>query len=300
MGSHSAESMDFCASGSRFWRIEAGLVAGRQQIIIHAGFHRCASTAVQDMLRARRTAIEATGTALLLREDLQGWLTGRQLRLLYRHQDDSLVSSLRLKLVASMLQRIRADRIVISEELLLGLMPGVRDPGFYPHFGNFMRAMKRLAKSFDVDLRLVARRPDRFLESAYAFRVRQGLREAFPDYVARIGEQDVSWLRLVREVERAGLTANTRFTCLESWPKERAGHAVLEFLGLDTVAGDTPIKLSGNPSWSADRLQATLEAPLQVAFTDVERTAFLSRLTADNAAFLAHPMVNAPADAWRD
>jgi hypothetical protein len=292
--------MDFCASGRRFWRIKAGLVAARQQIIIHAGFHRCASTAVQDMLRARRAAIEATGTALLLREDLEGWLTGRQLRLLYRHQDDSLVSSLRLKLVASMLKRIRADRIVISEELLLGLMPGVRDTGFYPHFGNFLSAVKALSRSFDIELRFIARRQDRFLESAYAFRVPRGTRLSFPDFVAPIGLENASWMRLLRQVEEAGLASACRFGVLESMPRAKRGRWAMNFLGLDELAPGEEIRLSGNRRLTETELIDILGTPKQVRFTDAERAAFLERLTADNAAFLAHPMVNAPADAWRD
>jgi len=275
-------------------------VPGHKKIIIHAGFHRCASTAVQDMLRDYRASIEALGTTVLLREDLEGWLSGRQLRLLYRCERGSLVSALRLKLAQRMLARLPTDRVVISEELLLGLMPGVRDAGFYPHFSNFLTAVKALAKSFDVELRFIARRQDRFLESVYAFRVPRGLRASFPDYVASIGLEKVSWLGLLRQVEEAGLQGCCRFGVLESAPAAARGQWAMDFLGLGDVATGQEIRLSGNRRRSEAELLDMLGAHKQVGFTDEERAAFLTQHAADNAAFLAHPMVDAPADVWND
>ncbi len=297
MGSHGAESMDFYALGSRIWRIGTGLVAGRQQIIIHAGFHRCASTAVQDLLRDRRAAITASGTALLLREDLEGWLTGRQLRLLYRHEGGSMLSALRFSLAKSMLKRTGARRVLISEENLIGMMPGVTDTRFYPHFRAFLKAVKVLTRDFDVSLRFVVRRPDRYLESAYAFRVMRGLRMAFPEFVAAAGEGAADWSKLALEVEAAGLAGVTRFACLEAWGQENPGAAALAFLGhADAAEGD--LKFSGNPSRTSAELQAVVGEGLEVGFTDAGRQAFLNRHAGAMEAFIASPMVGADARLW--
>jgi|GEM_PF-1713659 len=297
MGSDSAESMDFCASRSRIWRNGAGLVAERQHIIIHAGFHRCASTAVQDLLRARRPVIEASGTALLLREDLEGWLAGRQLRLLYRHKAGSLPSAVRFALAKSMLRRTGAARVLISEENLIGMMPGVAETRFYPHFRAFLKAVKLLSQDFDISLRFITRRPDRFLESAYAFRVVRGLRMPFPAFLEAVGQDAADWSRLAAEVEAAGLLGLTRFACLEAWGQENPGAAALAFLG-HADAADGDLKFSGNRRRTADELQAVVGEGVEVGFTDAGRQAFLNRHADAMKAFLVSPMVDAAADPW--
>lgn len=271
-------------------------MAQRQQIIIHAGFHRCASTATQNLLRRNRAAIEASGVKLLLREDLEGLLSGRQLRLLYRHQDQSMICRLRLWLVKRMLRRLRAKYILVSEELLLGLMPGVRDRGFYPHFGNFLAAIKALAEDFDIQLKFIVRRQDRFLESAYAFRVPRGTKVPFKEYVNRIGLGNVSWLSLVRQVEAAGLADQTSFTTIEGLPKGGEGNWILHFLEVGYGA-QGPQRLSGNRRKPKAEL-AALAGTQDLGFTESDRAAFLAQHKADNDAFLAHPVICAPPSTW--
>lgn len=274
-------------------------MAAVKKITIHAGFHRCASTATQDLLRRHRAEIEASGGALLLREDLSGWLTGRQLRLLYRHRRGSLLCKARLALVRRMLAGVKADRIFISEELLLGLMPGVRDQGFYPHFGNFLLAVKDLSRSFDVALRFVVRRQDHFLESAYAFRVPRGLRKSLPDYVATIGPGNVSWFRLLTAIEDAGLGDQCRFMPLEGL-KRGDGSAMLRFLGVDGPINEKRRFGRGNPRRGADELRRLLGGDTQVAFTDEDRAALLALHQDGNRAFLKHAMVHADPAVWDD
>lgn len=268
-----------------------------KKLIIHAGFHRCASTTVQDLLRRNRSAIEASGGALLLRENLAGLLTGRQLRLLYRHAGGNTASRVRLALVSRMFRRMKADRILVSEELLLGLMPGVvPGTGFYPGFTPFLKAMSVLSEQFDIHLRFIARRPDRFLESAYAFRVARGLRCSFPDFVASIGADNVRWLPLVQAAEKAGLAGQTRIGVLEALPP--SGDAVLQFLGLSDISDDCRTFPKGNKSPDNARLKGLLGPNAVTGFTNEERAAFLAAGKKDNDAFLTHSIVDVAPGVW--
>lgn len=268
----------------------------RKQIIIHAGLHRCASTAIQDMLRANQQAIEAAGFALLTRPQLEGPLFGRQLRLLYRHAPGSWTAKARLALVRGGLDRIAADKILISEENLAGVMPGVLDNRFYPHWNAFLAAVKALSLDFDVRLKLVVRRQDRYLESAYAFRVVRGLRQSFPEFLASIGPEHISWLSLSRAIEAAGLADLTNMSPMESWPPDDPGMWAAHFLELGGIITPAHSRLGGNQRPAVKKLQALIGT--QVTFTDEERAAFLAMHADDNVAFLNHPMVQAAPSVW--
>ncbi|NVJ98059.1 MAG: hypothetical protein HWE25_07900 [Alphaproteobacteria bacterium] len=272
----------------------------KKTVIIHAGFHRCASTATQDLIRQQRAAIETTGTTIMLREDLAGWLSGRQLRLLYRYRPEGLTSRLRLWLVKRMLRKTRANRVLISEELLLGLMPGVRERGFYPNFGNFLSAMHALSDEFDIQLRFIVRRPDRFLESAYAFRVPRGLLGDFQSYLGTIGPDAGRWLPLLRQVEQCGLGRQTRFGVLEDLLGRDAGPAIMDFIGMADAATDTARLPRGNRRPHSSEIQALVGEGTQTGFSESQRAGFLASLEQDNDVFLCHPCVDATSDIWRD
>ncbi len=229
-----------------------------KKVIVHAGFHRCASTAIQSLLLRRRAEIEATGTRLLLRDDLMTGFFGQSVRLLYRHRQYLPQAQVRLARARTGLKASRADTILISEENLVGMMPGLFSHRFYPSLAHFIRALALLSRSVEIHPRFVVRRQDRFLESVYAFRVFRGYTLSFADFLASTGARSLSWFMLVRQLERYGLDRTARLALLEAWPKEEAPAMAMEFLGHGHIPLPQDERLSGNPSLGRDALKLLL------------------------------------------
>lgn len=229
-----------------------------KKVIVHAGLHRCASTAIQSLLERRRTDIEAAGTRLLLRDDLMTVFFGQSIRLLYRYRRYLPQAQVRLARARAGLKAARADTTLISEENLIGMMPGLFSHRFYPNLPYFIRALALLSRSVDIHPRFVVRRQDRFLESVYAFRVLRGYTLSFPDFLASMGARSLSWFMLVRQLERYGLDRSARLVPLEAWPKEEAPAQAMAFLDHSHVPLPHGERLSGNPSLSRDALKLLL------------------------------------------
>jgi len=229
-----------------------------KKVIIHAGLHRCASTAVQSLLRRNREAIEATGTRLLLREDMMSGFFGLSLRLLYRHRQYLPQAQARLLRARTGLRATRADTVLISEENLIGMMPGLFSHRFYPHLPHFISALALLSRTVEIHPRFIVRRQDRFLESVYAFRVFRGYTLSFPDFLASTGARSLSWFMLVRQLERYGLDKSARLVPLEAWPQAGAAAHAMAFLDHGHVPIAASERLSGNPSLGRDALKLLL------------------------------------------
>jgi hypothetical protein len=202
--------------------------------------------------------VEAAGTRLLLREDLTEGALGASLRLLYRHRNYAPVSHVRLSRARRGLAAMRAERVVISEENLVGMMPGLFSHRFYPNLPHFIRALAFLNRTLDIHPRFVVRRQDRFLESVYAFRLVRGYTLSFPDFLASVGAKSLSWFVLIRQLERYGLDRTARLVPLEAWSRQEAASKAMAFLDHADVSLDAKERLSGNPSLAGDVLKLLL------------------------------------------
>lgn len=229
-----------------------------KKIIVHAGLHRCASTAIQSLLERCRADIEGAGTRLLLRKDLMPGFFGQSVRLLYRHRQYLPQAQVRLARARAGLKATRLDTTLISEENLIGMMPGLFSHRFYPSLPYFIRALALLSRSVDIHPRFVVRRQDRFLESVYAFRVFRGYTLSFADFLASTGARSLSWFTLVRQLERYGLDRTARLVPLEAWPKEQAPALAMAFLDHGHIPLSDGERLSGNPSLGRDALKLLL------------------------------------------
>jgi hypothetical protein len=168
-----------------------------KRVVFHVGVHRAGSSTIQGILERRREELARRGTAALVREDLtRGRLIGR---LLAMHR-----GALNGIPAVWPIRRLPGSGVVVSEENLLGTMPGHRSDGLYPGHARAIRGLRLLGRAFDVRVRWIVRRQDRFIESVYAFRVSRGATVDFHSFVARSGGH-LRWLPVARALAASGL-----------------------------------------------------------------------------------------------
>jgi len=206
------------------------------KIIVHMGLHRTATTTVQARLRTARAELAAAGTALILREDMK---QNRKLDMRKWHKK-SLLGKVRkvrksVQSFALAVERLKADTVIVSEENLIGTMPGVKGggvkkSGFYPHYSTFIQSLQQLDTYEEVYPRLVLRRQDHFLESVYAFRVARGLTLDFPEFINSFGDCDFSWQPFKEALKPFGDRA--QIAMLEDWgDRSSLARKALAFIG---------------------------------------------------------------------
>jgi len=194
-----------------------------KQVVFHVGAHRSGSSTIQGMLKRRREELASAGLKVLVRNDLSRGVLLRQVFAMHR-------GSLRALATAWPIHRAPGTAIVVSEENLLGTMPGHRSVGFYPGYARAIDGLRLLGRMFDVRVRWIVRRQDRFLESVYAFRVSRGETEDFASFRARVG-QGLHWLAIARALERSGL-ADVRIGLFEDLFDAGTERRIGEFLAL--------------------------------------------------------------------
>jgi len=222
------------------------------------GAHRCASSATQALLRRNRGGIEAQGVALFLREDLAENAQKMAVNRLYEYRFWKPGSQLAVARTSATLATLSAKTILISEENLMGIMPGHLGHGFYGKFAGFCQALSKLSKTVEVHPRLIVRRQDSFIESAYGFRVAFGLREDFREFAARFKADEMSWNRMVTAIEKNKLDKHSRIDVLEAWPDEGKTEHLLSFLGLEGVPLEGGGLRSGNSRFGEEGLALLL------------------------------------------
>ncbi|MBI2896011.1 MAG: hypothetical protein HYY06_20805 [Deltaproteobacteria bacterium] len=176
-----------------------------KQLVFHLGAHRAGSSTIQGTLERRRDELDARGVGVFVRRDLAADALMRPLLAIHR-------GSLRALPSVWPLVRAPGSTVVISEESLLGLMPGRRGASFYPGHVRAIRGLRWLARFFDVRLRWIVRRQDRLLESIFSFRVSRGETDDFATFAARCGH--LAWLPIARALEASGI-ADVRVALFE-------------------------------------------------------------------------------------
>lgn len=233
-----------------------------KKLILHLGAHRCGSTAIQNLLGGKRAELERLGVGLILRRDMKD---GRfDIRRLHRFNSFNPFWHWRLKGLAEQIIRLPHQTILVSEENLIGTMPGVLDAGFYPYFGSMIKGLsalqRLLSRHCSIHPRIVVRRQDRFIESVYAFRVSRGLDVSFDAFLKQIQADQLSWAAMLNDIERVIPGVDSKFAVLEAWPRHEGAQKVLEFLSLPDVLGEKPQRLIGNARFDAERLRVLLAA----------------------------------------
>lgn len=206
----------------------APLEGGMVKIIVHMGLHRTATTTLQINLRQMRGSVE--NTSLVLREDMvrHGALDMRRWhRAGFWHHARSAE-----KRFFKAALKLGTDTVIVSEENLVGTMPGVVPGDFYSRFSVFVEKLVSLSRYADVYPRLVVRRQDDFLESVYAFRVARGLQQDFPTFFSGFNHEDLDWNRLAGSLAPFGSKA--KIAVLEDWRAQGdVAQCALSFMGVE-------------------------------------------------------------------
>ncbi len=228
-----------------------------KKLIVHMGAHRCASSATQAFLR-RNCPDFVQDVSIILRDDLTAGRHGLAMTRFHDYRPWHPARRRELAATRKAIGTISQDTILVSEENLMGIMPGHRGHGFYPGFGRLCAALARLRCVAEVHPRLVVRRQDRFIESIYGFRVAFGLREDIASFLKPLMTLDLSWLRMAKTLERYGFRDTAKIDVLETWPREGTTEHLVKFLGLPHRPHTGGGLRMGNSRFSAEALELLL------------------------------------------
>jgi len=216
-----------------------------KKLTLHLGMHRCASTTVQNLLRANRCLLAERGVGVVLRADMEAKPALDMRRWHRRSGFDPRAKGAMLRF-ADAVDAVPETHVIISEENLVGTMPGALDRRFYPHFERFLARLTPLRERFDLQLRVVARQQDRFLESVYAFRVARGLKEDFDSFLASFSPASFDWRKLSNVLDKHGLAEQSRIAMMDDWQGRALNHHLAELVNLDSEG--LILRSRGNPS----------------------------------------------------
>lgn len=213
-----------------------------QRIVIHLGAHRCGSTTVQRTLQLNRQWLAGKGVAVLTRNELTR--AASLAPLIHLHE-----RPLGVVPVAYSLYRISHPTAIISEENILGRMPGLEGGVPYGRSGRALAGIALLARFFDCSLRWIIRRQDRMVESAYAFRVVRGITEDFQSFSSRF-DRNLFWSPIARTIARRH--PDFRIAFFEGLLPGSNVQRILDFLGLpvDTQRTNQPGARNARANWA--------------------------------------------------
>jgi hypothetical protein len=213
-----------------------------QRIIIHLGAHRCGSTMVQYVLNLNRRWLAEKSVAVLTRRDIVNSYGLGALAHLYKSPLGVIPAGIALR-------RITFPTVVLSEENILGRMPGLDGRAPYNRSGVALVAIALLARFFDCSLRWIIRRQDRLVESAYAFRVTRGGTDDFESFSGRF-DRNLFWSPIAKTLERRH--ADCRIAFFEGLLPGSNVQRILEFLGLpiDTVPSNQLGARNARANWA--------------------------------------------------
>lgn len=174
------------------------------EVVFHIGAHKCATTSVQRGLAAHAArdaslayvpparpqspndeAIAEPALKSLIR------LVGREAAPWpeRQHVIDGLCRMIEAK--------AGARRVIISDEYMLGPMPGL-GWRFYPRADELRAVLDGVAERFPTSVFLQSRESASFLLSCWRFRVRFGMTVGYEEFLERFDLGSVSWARLGR------------------------------------------------------------------------------------------------------
>ena len=212
------------------------------------------------MLDAQRGALSKVGVAVVLRSDMERGVM--DMRRLHRFNRYNPVSMIKVRQLSSQIKRSADRTIVISEENIMGTMPGVLSPDFYPYFPRLVEGMTALAGKITPEWslcpRLVVRRQDHYIESVYAFRVSRGLKLGFNDFLMTIDIASLSWLSLLKQLVAIDGLCDVKITALEAWAGTSARTDAANFLALPSMNVGVSERLRGNRRYGENMLAAML------------------------------------------
>jgi len=217
--------------------------------------HRCASTTMQNLLRVNRPVLAERGIGVVLRADMK---TDKRLdmRAWHRRAKANPRSWGAAGGFISAVEQMPYGHVIVSEESLLSTMPAVRARSFYPYMEKFIGRIQALKEHFDLRLRFVVRRQDRFVNSVYAFRLGVGLAEDFDTFLTSFPEGCFNWCKITNALDRQGLADISHVAVMDDWQGRVLNRELADLVGLETEG--LTLRSRGNPSLPTSSLPLLL------------------------------------------
>jgi len=216
-----------------------------KKLTLHLGMHRCASTTMQNLLRVNRPVLAERGVGVILRAEMKA---DKHLDMRVWHRRSGVHPrswGADGRFIAA-IKQMPFDHVIVSEESSLSTMPAVRARSFYPYMEKFLERLQVLKVHFDLRLRFVVRRQDRFVNSVYAFRLGAGLAEDFDTFLASFPVGCFNWCKITDALDRQGLAENSHVAIMDDWQGPALNRQLADLIGLE--AEGLTLKSRGNPS----------------------------------------------------
>lgn len=231
-----------------------------KKLILHIGAHRCGSTAIQTMLDGLRRELKETSVSIVMRRDMECGIL--DFRRLHRFNRLNPMWIYRLWRLADDIKKSASRTIIVSEENIMGTMPGVLSSEFYPYFSKLISGFAFLAgqltSEWEICPRLVVRRQDHYLESVYAFRVSRGLMLGFNDFLAQFDVSSLSWLPFLDQLSSLQDTCDVKIAAIETWRGDNAVNEAAQFLEIPHKPEMNLQRLRGNRRYDEKTLRLML------------------------------------------
>ena len=162
------------------------------EIVLHVGAHKCATTSLQRSLQSlaqRDSCIHYRDSNRL--DPLQRTITQAVLNGADGQHRQEVADAILKTAAASR----GIKRFILSNENFLGRMLGL-DWQFYPNVDILRDIIDRIAARAPTRVLLQSRESASYLRSSYQFRVRNGLRLSYDQFLQRCDLGGLSWLRL--------------------------------------------------------------------------------------------------------
>jgi hypothetical protein len=282
-------------------------------IVLHLGAHRTGSTMLQTILDANAALLAEAGVRVLTppRPGKRDGITVRDTVKAVRRSTWLPLAGLRDRVARRAGAGLRAliggtaERLVISDEMLLGRAYGRDGTGLYPQVAGVLAAFRLALDAPVAEVHLTVRAYDSFLVSVYAMRaLYAGRQPAFDTLRPRLLALDRGWPLVVDDIAAAFPEARLHLGTVEHTPLARR---LVGLVGAEAAASlryDPGARSNVAPSLAAieaartrrlrhaeaDALVARLAGgPAFDPLTAAEKASLRARYTADLAAMRAHP-----------
>jgi hypothetical protein len=172
------------------------------RIILHAGLHRAASSSFQRYLENHRTDLIRLGVLAVTPHDYRK--NYGALRDLLGEKIEAIGAAAAAERVREIvaLEKDRADTLLLSDENLLGFMPGkVKQASAHRHL--LAEIASRLARDGEVRIVLVLREHAAYLSSLHSLGIMRGESGIFEDFVDGIEPASLLLAPLLKDVRSA-------------------------------------------------------------------------------------------------
>jgi hypothetical protein len=256
------------------------------RMIVHAGLHRAASSALQRTLGAEMRRLARRGVRVVRQQDKALPEYRATQRLLGRHVRVEDAADIALGIERTYAATEPPTRaLLFSDENLFGPMLG-RVSRAHPEREAVLEVLAQCAERHEVHLVLLLREHVAWLQSLYKFQLTKGDARSLEAFLGAVDMESVEFAPLIEAAERRLGKERVHVFAFESVAAD-AGAALLATLA----------RLAGEPSLAELRLErrnaSAPEPLLPVVAGLIERGVHVPGATANEAALLAHEAMRA-------